>query len=480
MKMPVSAKSFFFCFLFGIIFSFPAIAQNDRTIQLMQSIPQSNYTNPALVPMGKWYFGFPALSSLYVGYGNTAFNYHNVVHSRSQDDSLMLDPQKVLNRMHKRNYIGVDVNEEILAFGFKAKKPKMFFTFSLSEKASVRFCMPKDLFSLLWQGNAQFLDDNKKADFKWFGLNAIHYHELSLGASKVINDKLTLGIHAKLLIGLGNVRFKKSDISLYTNPSEDLAYDLTGDANVDVYSSIPGLTIYKNDTGYNRFDSVKVDFDAQKYITNFKNKGFAFDLGATYKLNDKISFAASVIDLCWINWKTNPQNFMDKSGAVTFDGIDFVQFLWQSDSVRKKLAQDMGDSLTKHFDLTPSEESYWAPLNTKVLLTGMYNLTEKDKIGVLVRGDFFNRTVHTSVTLSYNRKFYNWLYLTGSYSYYNRSFTNIGLGLAVLGGPFEFYVVSDNVLGDIWIENFQNIPIHFGINFIFGYKTPKDNKAIIN
>jgi hypothetical protein len=171
---------------------------------------------------------------------------------------------------------------------------------------------------------------------------------------------------------------------------------------------------------------------------------------------------------------------MDKSGAVTFDGIDFVQFLWQSDSVRKKLAQDMGDSLTKHFDLTPSEESYWAPLNTKVLLTGMYNLTEKDKIGVLVRGDFFNRTVHTSVTLSYNRKFYNWLYLTGSYSYYNRSFTNIGLGLAVLGGPFEFYVVSDNVLGDIWIENFQNIPIHFGINFIFGYKTPKDNKAIIN
>jgi len=478
--MPVSAKSFFFYFLFGIIISIPSIAQNDRTIHLMQSIPQSNYTNPALVPMGKWYFGFPALSSLYIGYGNTAFNYHNAIHSRSQDDSLMLDPQRVLNRMHKRNYIGVDVNEEILAFGFKAKKPKMFFTFSLSEKASVRFCMPRDLFSLLWKGNAQFLDANKKADFKWFGINAIQYHELSLGASKEINEKLTLGVHTKLLIGLGNVRFKKSDISLYTDPSEDLAYDLTGNANVQVCTSIPGLTIYKNDTGYNRFDSIQFDFDPQKYLTNFKNKGFAFDLGATYKLNDKISFAASVLDLGMIKWRTNVQNFSDKSGAVTFDGIDFVQFLWQPDSVKKKLSQDMGDSLAKHFDLIPSEESYWAPLNTKILLTGMYNLTAKDEIGALVRCDFFNRTVHPSVTFSYNRKFFDWLYLTGSYSYYNRSFTNIGAGLAILGGPFEFYVVSDNVLGDIWIEKFQNIPIHFGMNFIFGYKKPKENKAKIN
>jgi len=470
----------FLIVLFSIFYTGKSYAQHDRTIDLMESIPQSNYTNPSQMPMGKWYFGFPALSSFNFAYSNTAFKYLDAVHHRGLiDDSLMLDPQRVLNQMHKRNYIGVDLSEEILSFGFKAAKRKLFFNFSVTEKASARFCLPRDMFHLLWKGNGDFVDENKKADFKWFGLNEVHYHEISLGIAKTLSPKFTVGGHVKLLVGLSNVRFRKSDISLYTDGSEDLTYDLTGNSNVEVYTSVPGMTIYKNDTGYNKFDSLKFDFDPKTYFKNFNNKGIAVDLGATFKLNDKFSFSASVLDLGGIKWKTNVQNFKDPNASVTFDGVDIVSFLYQPDSVRNQLIQDMTDSLTKHFDLVESKESYWSPLSTKIFVTGTYTINEKNKIGLLVREDFFNRTAHQSFTATYNRKFASWLYLTVSASYFNRTFTNVGAGLAILGGPFEFYAASDNVMGAIWPENFRNVPIHFGMNFIFGYKTPKENKAIL-
>lgn len=469
---------FFLFFIAGCLNNKQLLAQYDKTIHLMQSIPQSNYTNPSFIPMGKWYFGSPMLSSLYLGYSNTAFRYRDVIHRRSQDDSLMIDPEKTLNTMHKKNYITFEVNEEILSGGFKIAKKNLFFNISLSEKASVRFCFPKDLFTLLWKGNSIFADENKSADFKWFGFNEMHYHELLLGIAKTINEKWTVGGHAKILLGLSNVYFKKSDISLYTNGTENITYDLTAKSNLEVHTSIPGLTIYKNAIGINQFDSVTFNSDT-KYFLNLNNKGIAFDLGATFKPNDKFTFAASILDLGGIKWKTNVQNFTAKEAEVTFDGIDIAKFINYPDSIIEKEVREMGDSLMKHFEITKSSKYYWSPLNTIIFLTSAYNLTEKDKIGLLVRGDFFNQTVHPSVTATYNRKFFNWLYLTASYSYYNRHFNNIGEGFAILGGPYEFYVVSDNILGDIWPLSFQNISIHFGMNYIFGYKTKK-NSSFLN
>ncbi|NVO03381.1 MAG: hypothetical protein HXX09_11840, partial [Bacteroidetes bacterium] len=241
---------------FGLVLSLAnikAFAQLDYTIHLMQGVPQSVYTNPSFVPQCKWYIGFPALSSINLGVSNSGFTFNDAIHHRSQDDSLMIDPNNVLDKMGKRNYTSFELNEELLAFGFKFKK--IYFNFSATEKMNVRFCLPKDLLGLAWRGNGNYLDQT--LDFKWLGLNELHYREFAIGASYPYSPKINVGARAKVLFGMSNIWFKESDLSFKTDGTDATTFDLTASSNLQVNTSFP--------VNINHWDSVDVNFDAKKY-----------------------------------------------------------------------------------------------------------------------------------------------------------------------------------------------------------------------
>ena len=88
----------------------------------------------------------------------------------------------------------------------------------------------------------------------------------------------------------------------------------------------------------------------------------------------------------------------------------------------------------------------------------------------------FDKAVHPGIALSYNQKVGKWLNASASYSAYNRSYNNIGLGLSLNGGPIQLYVVSDNVLGIFFPHNTKNLHFHAGINLTFGRKPPDKDK----
>jgi hypothetical protein len=54
-----------------------------------------------------------------------------------------------------------------------------------------------------------------------------------------------------------------------------------------------------------------------------------------------------------------------------------------------------------------------------------------------------------------------------SWSYINRTFNNLGLGMAVGRSPVQFYIVSDNVPGMIWLQSTKSINIRFGLSINF-------------
>ena len=68
----------------------------------------------------------------------------------------------------------------------------------------------------------------------------------------------------------------------------------------------------------------------------------------------------------------------------------------------------------------------------------------------------------------------NWLSATVNYSQYARSFGNIGAGVSLRGGPIQFFVASDNILGFIAPQNSKNVHLSFRLNLLFG----KPDKAI--
>ena len=197
------------------LFTVPTFAQQDLSIHLLPIIPQSNYTHPSFMPTAKVHVGFPGISSLSLGMAHSGFAYKDLFTLRS-DDSLQLTVDNVIDKLSNKNYLSAQAIEELLSFGFRVKEN--YFSFSATEKISLRFSYPKDLIDLAWNGNSQFI--GTKADFSGISIDAIHYREFALGFARNINSKLTVGGRFKYLQGFANVCTKQNDITIGINEND--------------------------------------------------------------------------------------------------------------------------------------------------------------------------------------------------------------------------------------------------------------------
>lgn len=422
------------------------MAQQDLVLYNMEAIPQRMYSNPAFKPsFSKLNIGLPVISSEYLNVGHSGFKYSNLIRHRA-DDSLYIDYDNMLSNLAKNNYIQLAFQPDILSFGFTVKKN--YFSFNATEKINFRFRYPKNFMEFIWKGNGALLDEEVNLNF---GINFSHYREYGFGFARDVNDKLTVGGKLKYLHGFSNIWTKKADISLTT---ESNYFAITTKADVQIYSS--------------GFDSSATnDFDVSKYLKK-KNRGAAIDLGGVYKYNEKFSFSASVIDLGFIKWKDYISNYESSgTGEFTYQGIDVSQVLIDSAKIEDVLSA-LGDSAAQalKFDTTYASYSTW--LNTKIYLGANYYVTPKSNAGVLFYSQIFDKGIHPGLALSYSHLVGRWLNVSASYAMYNRSYNNVGFGLSINGGPVQFHVVSDNILGMIFPQHTKNIHLRFGINLTFG------------
>ena len=478
---------------FGL-FNKQAMSQNDLTLQSIKIIPQSNFTNPALRPPMKFYIGLPGFSSFYFGLNHNGFNYRNLVKEGADLDPTIYSPDstyittesenEALSKMTKKNFILAKVNEEILSGGFQYQEH--FFTVSLSENIDFRYGYPKDLMNLAINGNAEFI--GKTIDLDGLNFDFVHYRELSLGWSRPVNEQLIVGGHLKLLTGLSNLWMKKNKSTIAI---DDLNFGHTAIPDYTLYMTTPdfindSISFY-NDS-IDKMGGVREPTTAEikNYMKNFKNFGAAIDLGLTYKVNEEIDLGVSFLDLGYIKFKKNTQKFSSKDDAnFAFDGYFVKNAILlgrkdqAGDSIQKIYFDQLKDSIANNFNTVSSNESYWYPLTPKIYLSGNYTFTENDNAGLLIRSEIFNRKLHPSVTLSYNRKIGTYVSLAASYSIWNRSYTNFGFGFAANGGPVQLYVVTDNLTVLFIPEKSKNLTVHAGINFIFGYQNKVKGKPLI-
>lgn len=451
----------------------PALAQYDLTIYPMQSIPQSNYNNPALVPdckihIGCLPIGLPVLPSLYFGISNSGFAYNNAVR-KVRADSSYIDLGNVIDKMGKKNYLATRMQMELLSFGFKIKRTH-YVSLGLYEKLDFRFCYPKDLISMVWYGNSQFI--GKEASFNGLGIDITHYRELAVGYSNQIDDKWTIGGRAKLLFGMANVWTKKTKATLGIHEEY---YDFTANSGMNINMSLPDEIMNRIDENIQDTSSKKPsifeNYNPLDYAFNTKNLGGAIDLGVNYRLNEKFSFAASVVDLGYIHWKTGARNFISPDTAFVFEGLDFTIFTNKdTSSTNNQIVQQLIDSVTKIYQLDTTYQPYWGPLNPVIYLSGFYSPSSKDKVSLLARLEIYKGTVHPAFTIGYYRKFGKALSIAVNYSYNNRSWLNIGFGAALKAGPFQFFLTTDNIFSGAMPYAIRNINIHFGCNLIFYQK----------
>lgn len=435
--------------------SFAANAQQDLTLYNMNTIGQSIRVNPSLMPVNKYYVGIPLISSTYFLFSHNAFVYHDFYKVRS-DDSVQIDVNNALNQLKKTNFLKTDLQVDYLSLGISLNK--FYITGNITEHVAFRFAYAKELLELIHKGNGPFV--GQTIDFSKTGFDATHYREYGLGLATELNDQWTVGGRLKYLYGMENFSSTTGDLGLVT-AEED--YHLQVPTNVVINTSGP----VNSEDGYDQFSdgtAKSASSNIRDYLFHRKNRGFAIDLGGTYKPNETWSFSASVLDLGFIKWKSDVRNYRTDAGQYDFNGVDLKNFLNDSSAN----VQEALDSLGRVFKAKETHDSYKTNLPTQVNLSSNYTIDDKSFAGALVHTEFFKKTIQPTVTLSYNRMVGRHLSVAASYSYINHTFDNIGLGMSTSAGPVQLYIVSDNVLGLISPLDHHNTHVHFGINLIFG------------
>jgi hypothetical protein len=470
-------------FLLTVILS-DLSAQNSQVLYYM-NIPQNHLLNPALRPSNSFYLGLPALTGINVNINNNLINFSDVIMPGKRGDSLItfLHPDynvdNFVKKIKDRNFLAPEVSVQILGLGFNAGKDLYVFL-DIIERAEGNIVLPGDLIKLALKGNSDFL--GKTIDLSVLDGEFKYFREAGLGFSKNFTNKLRIGAKVKLLFGLGAASIDNRALGLTVN--DDYSHTIDADLSLN-YSAPIKTTVYRNSK--NNIDSIafeKKDFKWKDFFSNTSNIGLGLDLGATYKLSDKIMLSASITDLGYIKWKSDVTN-LDAKSQFKFSGFSLTDVV-NGNKTFDEVARDLADSLINSFTVLKNSNAFTTYLPVSISLGGSFNLTKSFALGILSRSIISGKQFREAVTVSANLNLGNAFSTSVSWTATNSRFDNLGFGLAFRPGIFQFYFIADRIpvtWNKIIVDkstfpvpyNWNTINLRLGMNLCFGNRVKKKN-----
>ncbi|MEI9918784.1 MAG: DUF5723 family protein [Bacteroidota bacterium] len=428
-----------------------SLAQIAGTQYLMNSVPQYVTNNPAFVPKYKFALGLPG-SMIDVNYYNNGFNYNDI--TSVNNGKRVADLSKLTSVLPPKTYITTTAQVDLFRLGLKIGD-KAYLSAASSVRGYTRAMIPKDAISLLVNGNSAYVGQTASispaAETQMFWENSV-----GLGIS--LTENLSVGARVKLLRGFMNINTTSANATISVADN----YSLTMAADMNVKTS----GIHNADDGF-------------KFSNYSGNTGLGVDLGATFKPFDKLTLAASLVDIGAIKWKYNTYQYtLDKSKATyTFQGVDVDKLIEGHSDYGKSLV----DSVKTKFK--PDEKqgsSYSTALPAKAFVSADYMVVRNFHVGGVIYAERFNGRTFTGMTLGANKHFGKILSTTVSYTLSNRSFNNLGAGLSLNLAPIQIYVVGDNLLrlplsaiahqnANDFINSTQVFTLRAGVNFVWGW-----------
>jgi outer membrane protein OmpA-like peptidoglycan-associated protein len=419
-------------------------AQDDFTLFNLNLLPQSSIVNPAIMPNDQIFIGFPALGNISLSAYNTAFSYNDLLGTNGNN----LNINNIIKEIPANNYLGLRFNLDLLSIGIRTKK--MYFYFSSTEKIETQFRYPGDFLKFAWQGNGDLLGQDLKFNF---GLEASHYRTYGLLISRQINPKLIVAAKVSYLYGMENIHTQLSDISLQTNEN---TFALTAKSNVEI-----------NTAGLSRIDIAQKPYTT--YNLNKNNGGIGIDLGAKYRITDKISINASIVNWGYINWRDDVKTYKSKfpNASYTFEGINLNQVFSDSSANTDNTLSSIADSAINSFAIVESRQNYKTKLLPRVFIGGSYQLTKKINTSLMFQGVSRDGKMNfgASAGVIFNLE---WLDASITYNVQKNSFNNLGVGFSLWPGGTNLFMVTDNILGAIKYKETKSLNVRIGFSIIYG------------
>lgn len=459
--------------LFLSFSSVSVFGQTKDALYFFKDSPHSTGLNPASVPDNKFHF--------YLGFGlsdfrfNTSgFTYHDIINRHPvYADSLRFDIKGLAEKLKDNNDLNFSYDIDLLGFGFGIGRN--YFSYRMYMNMSSRFSFSKGLFDFVLYGTETPEKKLALMDGKLMDVNGYIAHSVSYG--REINDKLKVGASIKYLNGLINVKTEKADMGLdYSNEDRITANGSVDILTSNVFGSISISSLFDSNSNYSFTSESFADI-----VSNaVDNKGLAFDLGASYKLNDKMELSVSILDLGFINWKSNNTRIRNKnsSNTVTFGGIET-----SIDSIGTGLETHFNnfmDSLSTALDLeSVTQGSYTAALPTEFHFGYSWNFHSFNHFHALLSTKLWNsRFVDTRLSVLYalHTKYVS-LSIGNTFSsnaWFNPSaLLNLKFGANVyLGCSFNSSSTSFN------IADMSGFNLVTGISFAFGTNKQKKKENI--
>jgi len=429
-------------------------AQHDLSIYNMQIVPQRIFQNPAFIPDQKLFIGIPVLSGVQSAYANP-FTYNDVI-ERDSYDSITFKVENFLGKIAKNDQFRLYYNIDILSVGTEISKGRFFLGFSVRERLCQHIMIPENLGNLLWYGNAAPQLFGQQVNVAP-SANVTAFDEWGASFSGyAMKRKMTWGGRLKYLSGKINVTTTQSVFEVFTDTS---TYNIHMRSDFEMRTS--GI------------DDIEHYLDQRVTQLVFPgNNGFGVDLGLSYRFNDHISVNASVLDIGFIRWKAQTMTLISHNPGeeFTFEGLtlkDFVEMLSDLSTFGDKMTDSILD-LAQIDSVYDVKYTSWLPVRYNI--GGSYSLNEHHRFNLLLNGISWNHHFYPALSVSYYYQLHRILGLMASYNIYNSQFTNIGAGFSISAGPFQLYVISDNVPGLIFYHSTNNSSIQFGINIAINHK----------
>jgi hypothetical protein len=419
-------------------------AQPDFGLHFMRNTWQSSLTNPALLSTKGVTVALPSFSNSIILSGPAFGDFL----TENDQGETTFDVDHVLAHLEDRNLLRE--NLQIETFGAAFGIGPLRFSLHHALRFGAYFEYPRELPELVWNGNAQFIGQtiDLTNDLQING-----YNEFGLGAAFKF-WKLTAGLRAKLLTGIGDVSTDRHAASLHTS---DDVYQLTftGDyrANTSAYLDYNGFDDFRADIHFG-------DFDFDQLFA--RNLGFSADLGLLLEL-DKLHLAASVIDIGRIRWSENPRNYSSQ-GTFSYDGLDISGVL-TGDSVS---IGDALDTLQSIFEVTETNFEYSTSLPARYYLSATYDLTSFLQLGGMFYRETYRGERFNGFAFSARARAGKWFAGGLTYSIFRESYFNLGINTVFTLGPVQLLAATDNLVAVISPDRADFANMRLGLNLVFG------------
>ncbi|SDR73203.1 hypothetical protein SAMN05216503_0656 [Polaribacter sp. KT25b] len=438
-------------------------AQNKQVLYDFAELPQTLLLNPAAETNYKFHFGVPLLSGISLDYGSSGAVLTDVFAKDNIDVNDKIST--MLNRLTDRDFVKFNSQIEVFNGGFRVDD-NTYISFGFYEEIDAISYVPKDVITLINEGNSSYLNKNFSASqllYKLDVLGVIH-----AGVSKKINEQLTVGGRFKIYSSALNIESTNNTGTFTTVLGNNNIYKQYL-SNININAKTSGLVV----------DDEYIE-DPNAYLKNTflgGNLGIGFDFGITYHINSQLEFSASILDLGFVNHTKNVKNTTAK-GDFVFEGIEFE---YDPNSSTNYWGQ-LDKNFTEQIPTDENEESYisWRPAKfnaalkysfgerrSKYCYDNTYKDFYTDALGVQLYSVFRPLSPQVALTGFYQKSITNKIHTKFTYTIDDFSYANIGAGFSAQFSRVNFYGMVDNILEFDNLSSANSLSLQLGINVIF-------------